>query len=115
LFGILGAAVFVGIDGHVQVVAAIAASYRDAPALADSGPRLVATVGALVPIAVRLSIPWLITAAVVELGAGVAVRIAGRPALHGPIGAAAPAALVMMTVTLIGLLAVAIAALVRGG
>jgi flagellar biosynthesis protein FliR len=121
LFRMLAAAVFVGIDGHVAVVTAIATSFHELPAAGMQGaiavgsiePRVMATLAQLVPIAVRLAIPWLVTAAVVELAAGVAVRLAGRAAQHGPIGAAAPAALAMMTATLVGTLAVAIAVAVR--
>ncbi len=113
LFGILAAAVFVGIDGHVALVTAIVASFRDVPAVAATEPRVVTALGSLVPIAVQLAIPWLVTAAVVEIAAGVAVRLAGRAAAHTPIAAATPAALVMMTASLIGTLAVAIAVLVR--
>lgn len=113
LFGVLAAAVFVGIDGHVAFVAAIATSFRDVPAVAVATPRALATLGGLLPAAVRLAIPWLVTAAVVEIAAGVGLRLAGRAAVHAPVGAATPAALVMMTATLIGTFAVAIAALVR--
>lgn len=113
LFGVLAAAVFVGVDGHVAFVAAIATSFRDVPALAVTEPRVLATLAVLLPIAARLAIPWLVTAAVVEIAVGVAVRLAGRAALHGPLAAATPAALVMMTASLVGTLAVAIAALVR--
>jgi flagellar biosynthesis protein FliR len=114
LFSLLAAAVFVGIDGHVAFVAAIVGSFRDTPAVAATVPGVLATLAGLVPIAARLAVPWLVTAAVVEIAAGVAVRLAGRAASHGPIGAATPAALVMMTASLVGTLAVAIAALVRG-
>jgi flagellar biosynthesis protein FliR len=123
LFRLLSAAVFVGIDGHVAVATAIATSFRELPPagavglavvpMAQIEPRVLASLAALVPIAVRLAIPWLITAAVVELAAGVAVRLAGRAAQHAPIGAAVPAALVMMTATLVGTLAVGIAVAVR--
>jgi flagellar biosynthesis protein FliR len=113
LFGILAAAVFVGIDGHVVFVGAIVTSFREVPASAATAPRVLAALGGLVPSAVQLAIPWLVTAAVVEIAAGVAVRLAGRAAAHAPIAAATPAALVMMTASLIGTLAVAIAALVR--
>jgi flagellar biosynthesis protein FliR len=113
LFGILAAAVFVGIDGHVAFVTAIVASFRDVPAVVATEPRVVTALGSLVPIALQLAIPWLVTAAVVEIAAGVAVRLAGRAAAHTPIAAATPAALVMMTASLIGTLAVAIAVLVR--
>jgi len=113
LFSVLAAAVFVGIDGHVAFVTAIATSFRDMPAVVAAAPGVLATLGQVLPIAVQLAIPWIITAAVVEIAAGVALRIAGRAASHGPIAAATPAALVMMTASLIGTLAVAIAALVR--
>jgi flagellar biosynthesis protein FliR len=113
LFTVLGAAVFVGIDGHVAVVEAIARSFREVPAVTTIEPRVIAALGGLLPAAVRLAVPWLITAAVVELAAGVAMRVAGRAAVHTPLAAATPAALVMITASLIGMLAVAIAALVR--
>jgi len=113
LFSLLAAAVFVGIDGHVAFATAIATSFRDVPAVVATAPTVLATLGQLVPIAAQLAIPWLVTAAVVEIAAGVALRIAGRAAGHGPIAAATPAALVMMTASLIGTLAVAIAALMR--
>jgi flagellar biosynthetic protein FliR len=113
LFSILAAAVFVGIDGHVVLLTAIVDSFRAAPALA-SEPRVLASMAALVPIAVRLAIPWLVTAAVVEIAAGVAVRVAGRAAGALPIAAATPAALVMITASLVGTLAVAIATAIRG-
>jgi len=113
LFGILAAAVFVGIDGHVSFVAAIVTSFRDLPASAGTEASVLATLGALLPRAVQLAIPWLVTAAVVEIAAGVAARLAGRAALQGPAAAATPAALVMMTASLIGTLAVAIATVIR--
>jgi flagellar biosynthetic protein FliR len=114
LFGVLAAAVFVGIDGHVAFVTAIVDSFRAAPVVTSVEPRVIASIAALVPIGVRLAIPWLITAAVVEIAAGVALRIAGRAASQLPGAPAAPAALVMITASLIGTLAVAIATLVRG-
>jgi hypothetical protein len=88
-------------------------SFRDVPAIATTEPRVLATLAGLLPIAVQLAIPWLVTAAVIEIAVGVAVRLAGRAAIHGPFAAATPAALVMMTASLVGTLAVAIAALVR--
>ncbi len=113
LFAILAGAVFVGIDGHVAVIAAIGDSFRAVPAIADVQPGAREAIGALVGAAVRLAIPWLVTAAVVEIAVGVGVRVAGRAALHAPVGAAVPAALVMMTATLVTTLAVGIAALIR--
>lgn len=113
LFGVLAAAVFVGIDGHVAVVTAIATSFADAPVVARAAPRVVDALAGLIPTAVRLAVPWLITAAVVEIAAGVALRIGGPTAAHAPVAAAVPAGLAMMTASLVGTLAVAIAALVR--
>ncbi|HEX2685831.1 MAG TPA: flagellar biosynthetic protein FliR [Kofleriaceae bacterium] len=113
LFGILSAAVFVGIDGHVVFLTEIATSFRDVPAVAVAEPRVLALLAGLLPIAGRLAMPWLVTAAVVEIAMGVAVRLAGRAAIHGPMAAATPAALVMMTASLMGTLAVAITGVVR--
>jgi type III secretory pathway component EscT len=110
LFGILAAAVFVGIDGHVAVVTAIVDSHRTAPAETS----VLASIATLVPVAVRLAVPWLITAAVVEIGVGAGVRVAGRAGMHAPLGAAVPAALVMITAALVGALAIAMATLFRG-
>lgn len=106
LFGILAAAVFVGIDGHVAVIRAVATSYATPPTT-----HVVEQLGKLIPTAVHLALPWLVTAAVIELAAGVASRVGGRAAMHAPYAAAAPAALVMITATLVSTLAVAIARL----
>lgn len=113
LFSILAAAVFVGIDGHVAVVAAIGDSFRAVPAIAEALPGARAAIGALVGAAVKLAIPWLVTAAVVEIAVGAGARVAGRAGAHAPLGAAVPAALVMITATLVATLAVGVAALVR--
>jgi flagellar biosynthesis protein FliR len=107
LFGVLAAAVFVGIDGHVAVIAAIVDSHR-----ATSEAGVVAAIAGLVPAAVRLAVPWLVTAAVVEIAVGAGVRVAGRAGLAAPIGVAVPAALVAVTASLVGVLAVAMARLV---
>lgn len=112
LFGVLAAAVFVGIDGHVAVVTAVLDSRATLPV--GAGPGVVDALAAIVPAAVRLAIPWLVTAAVVELAVGAGMRLAARAGTHVPTAAAVPAALVMMTAALVGTLAVAIAALVRG-
>ena len=114
LFGLLAAAVFVGIDGHVAVITAVVDSYRAAPAIASVQPRVLAGLAGLIPAAVALAVPWLVTAAVIEIAAGAGMRLAGRAGLHVPTAAAVPAALVMMTATLVSTLAVAFAALVRG-
>ena len=114
LFGILAAAVFVGIDGHVAVVIAIVESHRAIPALATTRTDVLAALAHLVPAAIRLAVPWLVTAAVVQIAAGVGTRLAGRAAAHIPGAAAVPAALVMMTASLVATLAVALAAVMRG-
>ena len=114
MFAILAGAVFVGIDGHVALITAIVESFRSTPAMATVQPHVLASLGALVPSAVALAIPWLVTAAVVQLAIGAGVRVAGRAGAHAPVAAAVPAALVMITATLVSTLAVAIAALVRG-
>jgi len=114
LFGVLAAAVFVGIDGHVAVVTAVVDSYRAVPAIASVQPRVLVALGGLIPAGVALAVPWLVTAAVIEIAAGAGMRLAGRAGMHVPVAAAVPAALVMMTATLVSTLAVAIAALVRG-
>ncbi len=114
LFALLAAAVFVGIDGHVAVVAAILDSHRAIPALATVQPRVLAGLAGLVPAAVGLAVPWLVTAAVVQLAIGAGLRVAGRTGAATPAAAAVPAALVMMTAALIASLAIALAARVRG-
>jgi flagellar biosynthesis protein FliR len=114
LFAILAAAVFVGIDGHVSVVTAIADSHQALPAISSIQPRAVDAIASLVGSAVTLAVPWLVTAAVVEIAIGAGVRLAGRAGVFVPGAAAVPAALVMISATLVATLAVAIAALVRG-
>jgi flagellar biosynthesis protein FliR len=118
LFAVLAGAVFVGIDGHVALLTAIADSYRVSPVLGvpslEAAPSVLAALGGLVPAAVALAIPWLVTAAVVEIAVGAGLRVAGRAGAHAPVAAAVPAALVMITAALVSTLAVGIAALVRG-
>lgn len=114
LFGVLAAAVFVGIDGHVTVMTSIVESHQSTTALATSEPGVLAVLGALVPAAVKLAVPWLVTAAVVQIAIGVGMRVASRAGAHAPAAVAVPAALVMMTASLVATLAIAIAALVRG-
>jgi type III secretory pathway component EscT len=114
LFGVLAAAVFVGIDGHVAVVTSIVESHRALPALGSEKPGVLAALAALVPSAAKLAVPWLVTAAVIELAVGAGLRLAGRAAPHAPSAAAVPAALVMMTAALVSTLALAMVALVRG-
>lgn len=113
-FAILAAAVFVGIDGHVAVLTAIVDSHVSARSIVSAQPSVIAAIGQLVPSAIRLAIPWLVTAAVVQIAVGVGVRLAARAGGHVPAAAAVPAALVMMSAALVATLAVAMAAIMRG-
>ncbi len=116
LFAVLAAAVFVGLDGHVMVIRAVLDSHRALPsgsALVPTTSGVLATLGALMPAAIRLAIPWLLTAAIVELAAGAGVRVAGRSGRFVPAAAAAPAALVMITASLVATFAIALAQLAR--
>jgi flagellar biosynthesis protein FliR len=114
LFGMLAAVVFVGIDGHVAVLTAIVDSHDALTALPAAQPRVLAAIGALVPAAIKLAVPWLVTGAVVHIAVGVGVRLAARVGAHAPVGAAVPAALVMMTASLVAILAIAMVAMTRG-
>lgn len=111
-FAVLAGAVFVGLDGHVALVRGLVESYRVAPQ--TDQVHVIGALAGLVPAALALAIPWLVTAAVVELAVGAGVRVAGRAGAYAPVAAAAPAALVMITAALVSTLAVAIATLVRG-
>jgi flagellar biosynthesis protein FliR len=113
LFGVLAAAVFVAIDGHVAVIRALVESQRALPALDATRAGVLASIARLIPAAVRLAVPWLVTAAVVQIAVGTSNRLAGRASASLPTSAGAPAALAMMTAAFVGTLAVAIAALVR--
>lgn len=113
VFTVIAAAVFVGIDGHVTLVTSIVESFHDVPAIATAQPRVLDAIGGLVGNAVRLAVPWLVTAAVVEIGVGVGMRVAGRTGHATPTAVAVPAALVMMTAALVATFAIAFAALVR--
>ena len=114
LFGLLAAVVFVGIDGHVAVITAIVDSHDSTRSMVGAQPRVLGAIAQLVPAAVRLAVPWLVTAAVVHVAVGVGMRLAARAGVHAPSAAAVPAALVMMTASLVALLAIAMAALMRG-
>jgi flagellar biosynthesis protein FliR len=113
LFGVLAAAVFVAIDGHVAVVRALVDSHLAVPALATARAGVLASIAALIPAAVRLAVPWLVTGAVVQIAAGASARLAGRASSHLPTSAGVPAALAMMSAALVGTLAIGIATLVR--
>jgi flagellar biosynthesis protein FliR len=114
LFGVLAAAVFVGIDGHVAFMRAIVESHVTTSALTATQTNVVLVLAKLIPAAVRLAIPWLVTAAVVQLAVGIGTRVAGRTSAFLPAAAAVPAAIVMMTASLVATFAIAFAALVRG-
>jgi flagellar biosynthesis protein FliR len=113
-FGVLAAAVFVGIDGHVAVITAIVDSHDSMTSILAAQPRVLTAVAQLLPAAIRLAVPWLVTAAVVHIAVGVGVRLAARAGAHVPAAAAVPAAIVMMTAALVATLAVAMAAIMRG-
>lgn len=113
LFGVLAAAVFVGIDGHVAFMRAIVESHVTTSALTATQANVVLVLATLIPAAVRLAIPWLVTAAVVQLAVGIGTRVASRTGAFLPAAAAVPAAIVMMTASLVATFAIAFAALVR--
>jgi flagellar biosynthesis protein FliR len=113
-FGVLSAAVFVGVDGHVAVLRTIVESHQSIPAVATAQVTVLHVLAQLVPAAIRLAIPWLLTAAVVQIAVGVGTRVAGRAGVFVPGAIAVPAALVMMTASLVATLAVAMAVMIRG-
>lgn len=114
LFGLLAGVVFLGTDGHTATMTAIVESHHTMPFLALTRGHLVAGLARLMPAAIRLAIPWLVTAAVVQVAIGVGTRLAGRASAHMPSSPAMPAALVMMTATLVGTFSMAVVAIVRG-
>ena len=110
LFALLGAAVFVAVDGPAATIGAIVDSHRTLP---DVRAGVLAALGAIVPAAIRLAAPWLVAGAVASLAVGVGGRVAARATAHAPVAAAVPAALAMITASLVATFAVAAAALVR--
>jgi type III secretory pathway component EscT len=112
VFGVFAVATFVGIDGHVAFATGIIESHRATAGLAQT--HALDALATLIPIAVQLAVPWLITAAIVEVALGVGGRLAAQAATFSPIAAAVPAALAMMTAALIATLGVVIAAAIRG-
>jgi flagellar biosynthesis protein FliR len=113
LFGVLAAAVFVGIDGHVAVVTAIVESHARLPAVAAARPAVMTALALLVPAAVGLAVPWLVTVVVVQIAIGAGVRVAGRSGTHAPVAVAIPTALVMITASLVSVLAISITFLIH--
>jgi flagellar biosynthesis protein FliR len=112
LLGVITGAVFFGVDGHVAVVRAIVASHRAVPAMGDVQPRVTAALAALLPAAVALATPWLVTAAIVAVAFGVAERVGARTAVHVPTAAAAPMIVAIMSAALVAAFATALARLV---
>ncbi len=112
-FGVLAASVFVGVDGHVTVMLAIVESHQRMAALVTSASGVLVVIATLVPAAVKLAVPWLVTAAVVQIAMGVGTRVAARAGAHVPGAAAVPAALTMMTASLVATLAIAMGTLLR--
>jgi flagellar biosynthetic protein FliR len=113
-FGVLSAAVFVGVDGHVAVLRTIVESHQAIPSVAGAQVSVLGVLARLVPAAIRLAIPWLVTAAVVQIAVGVGSRVAGRAGTFVPGAIAVPAALVMMTASLVATLAIVLATMIRG-
>jgi type III secretory pathway component EscT len=113
LFGVLAAAVFVGIDGHVAVVTAIVESHVRLPAVAAARPAVMTALASLVPAAVGLAVPWLVTVVVGQIAIGAGVRVAGKSGTNAPVAVAIPTALVMITASLVSLLAISITFLIR--
>ena len=92
----------------------VAVNLASEPRRGTAQSTVLAALAGLVPAAVKLAVPWLVTAAVVQIALGVGMRVAGRASAFAPAAAAVPAALVMMTASLVATLAVAMAALMRG-
>jgi flagellar biosynthesis protein FliR len=112
LLGVITGAVFFGVDGHVAVARAIVASHHAVPATADVQPRVIAALAALLPSAVALAVPWLVTAAIVAVALGVAERVAARTAAYVPTAAGAPVIVAIMSAALVAAFATALARLV---
>jgi flagellar biosynthetic protein FliR len=103
--------VFFGIGGHLAVARALVDSYQALPI--GAAPPLTALAGAAQAIAgltaagLWIAVPWLITAAIVELGAAAARRASGALTASAPLEAARPIAVIAA----VGLGAIASAAL----
>jgi flagellar biosynthesis protein FliR len=114
MLGVITGAVFFGVNGHVAVVRAIVASHRTEPAIAEVRPRVTAALAALMPSAIALAAPWLVTAAIVAIAFGVADRVAARTAMHAPTAAGAPTIVAMISAALVAAFATAVARLIVG-
>lgn len=115
LFSTLGAAVFLAVDGPAATLEAVAASHRAVPMLAAAPAAASAheVIAGLIGAAVRLALPWLATAAIVEVAVAVAARVAGRAAATWPLSAAVPAAHATISAALVATFATGVAALAR--
>jgi type III secretory pathway component EscT len=112
LLDVITGAVFFGVDGHVAVVRAIVMSHRAVPAMAEVRPRVTAALASLMPSAVVLAAPWLVTTAILAIAFGIADRVAARTATHTPTAVGAPTIVAMMTAALVAAFATALARLV---
>jgi flagellar biosynthesis protein FliR len=112
LLAVITGAVFFGVDGHVAVVRAIVASHGAVPAMTGVQPRVTTALAALLPAAVTLAAPWLVTAAIVAIAFGVAERVGARTAAHVPTAAGAPLIVAIMSAALVAAFATALARLV---
>jgi flagellar biosynthesis protein FliR len=75
-----GAAVFVGIDGPAMLAASIVHSYAAVP-VAGPPPGVLPAIAGLATAAVRLAVPFVVGAAVIEIAVGAIGRAAGAPRL----------------------------------
>jgi flagellar biosynthesis protein FliR len=75
-----GAAVFVGIGGPAMLASSIVHSYGAVP-VAGAPPGVVPAIAGLATAAVRLAVPFVVGAAVIEVAVGAVGRAAGAPRL----------------------------------
>jgi flagellar biosynthesis protein FliR len=80
IFLLVGAAVFVGIDGPALLAEAIARSYAAVP-IAAAPADVVPAIAGLATAAVRLAVPFVVGAAVIEIAVGAVARAAASPRL----------------------------------
>jgi hypothetical protein len=80
IFLLVGAAVFVGIDGPAVLAVSIAHSYAAVP-MAGSPLGVIPAIAGLAAAAARLAIPFVIGAAVIEVAVGAVGRAAAAPRL----------------------------------
>jgi flagellar biosynthesis protein FliR len=78
IFMLVGAAVFVGIDGPALLAEAIAHSYSAVP-VAAAPADVVPAIAGLLTAAVRLAVPFVVGAAVIEIALGAVARATASP------------------------------------